>query len=79
MYFESIRYIKKLRMPKYSELIRICSIDNIEERVTEFNKWCSIDDNIKLLEDVFPIIITTNISASRLGTAELIIIFQLSQ
>lgn len=70
MYFESIRYIKKLRMPKYSELIRICSIDNIEERVTEFNKWCSIDDNIKLLEDVFPIIITTNISASRLGTAE---------
>ena len=69
LYFESIKYIKKLKLPRYAELIRICSIENTEERVTNFNKWCSDDNNIKLLEDVFPIIITTNISSSRLGTA----------
>ena len=68
MFFESIKYIKKLKMPKYSSLIEICKISDEEECVTEFNKWCMNDDNIKLLENVFPIIFTTNISASRIGT-----------
>lgn len=69
IYFESLRYIKKLKMPKYKQLIEICEIENIEVRINSFNKWCSDDNNIKLLESVFPIIITTNISAFRLGTA----------
>ena len=68
MYYESIKYIKKLKYPRYKELIDICKIDDDIKRVSNFNKWCTIDENIKLLEDVFPIIITTNISASRLGT-----------
>lgn len=69
IFFESVKYIKKLKAPKYTELIEICKIKDKEERVNLFNKWCSIDANIKLLESVFPIIITTNISSSRLGTA----------
>ncbi len=69
MYLESIKYIKKLKTPRYKPLIEICKIKNEEERVTTFNKWCLNDENIKLLENVFPVIITTNISASRLGTA----------
>ena len=69
MYFESIKYIKKLRQPKYEPLMEICDIPDDEERTTQFNTWCSDDENIKLLEDAFPVIITTNISASRLGTA----------
>lgn len=69
MFFESVKYIKKLKLPKYIPLIDICKIKDEETRVTAFNKWCTIDENIKLLEAVFPIIITTNISASRLGTA----------
>ena len=69
MYFESVKYIKKLKTPRYSELIDICKIKDENNRVTEFNKWCTNDDNIKLLENVFPIIITTNISSARLGTA----------
>ncbi len=69
IYFESLRYIKKLKMPKYKQLIEICEIENSEIRINSFNKWCSDDNNIKLLESVFPIIITTNISAFRLGTA----------
>ncbi len=69
MYFESIKYIKKLKQPRYDELLEICSIQDDDERVNQFNKWCSDDINIKLLEDVFPVIMTTNISAARLGTA----------
>ncbi len=68
MYFESLKYIKKLKSTKYDELINICKIDDEIERVNSFNKWCTSDYNIRLLEDVFPVIITTNISASRLGT-----------
>ena len=69
MYFESIKYIKKLKTPRYAELINICKIEDENDRVTSFNKWCTNDDNIKLLENVFPIIITTNISSARLGSA----------
>ena len=69
MYFESIKYISKLKQPRYAPLIAICKIKDDNDRITSFNKWCSNDDNIKLLEDVFPIIITTNISSARLGTA----------
>ena len=69
IYFESLKYVRKLRTPKYKQLIEICKIEDSEVRITNFNNWCSDDDNIKLLENVFPIIFTTNISASRLGTA----------
>ncbi len=69
MYFESVKYIKKLKTPKYQTLIEICRIADEEKRVSTFNKWCSEDANIKLLEAVFPVIITTNISTARLGTA----------
>ncbi len=69
MYFESVKYIKKLKQPKYTNLIEICSIAEDEERAMKFNSWCSKDENIKLLESVFPVIMSTNISASRLGTA----------
>ena len=69
MYFESIKYIKKLKTLRYTGLIEICKIKDASDRVTAFNKWCTNDDNIKLLENAFPIIITTNISSARLGTA----------
>ena len=69
MFLESLKYIKKLKTSKYQELIDICKIEDNDNKVTFFNKWCSLDENIKLLENVFPIIVTTNISSSRLGTA----------
>ena len=68
IFFESIKLLKKLKQPRYSELINICLNISENDRVTNFNRWCSKDENIKLLEDVFPVIITTNISSSRLGT-----------
>lgn len=72
IYLESIKFINKLKTAKYKELISICRINNINElenNITEFNKWCSDDNNMKLLENAFPIIMTTNISASKIGTS----------
>jgi len=69
MYYESLRYINKLKSARYDDLTDICSIADDDERVNEFNKWCADDSNIRLLENVFPVIISTNISVSRLGTA----------
>ena len=68
LYFKSLSYINKLHEPKYKELIDICFIDEDTTRATEFNKWCQNDKNMKLLNSVFPIIFSTNISSNRLGT-----------
>lgn len=67
LYYKSLSYIQKLHEPKYEELIKICNIESDDERALEFNKWCSIDKNMKMLNNVFPIICSTNISAVRLG------------
>lgn len=68
LYFKSLYYINKLKMPRFKELIDICSINDDETRAKEFNNWVSQDENIKLLTSVFPIILTTNISSAKLGT-----------
>jgi hypothetical protein len=66
-YFESLRHIKRLKTKDYAELIEILHIEDAEVRVREFNKWLSSDANLEKLTKVFPIIITTNISARKLG------------
>ena len=70
LYFKSIAFIKKLHLPRYKELLEICYIQDDTERVSSFNRWVQSDDNIKLLIGVFPIIFSTNISSSRLGTGK---------
>lgn len=68
LYFQSLKYIKKLKTQKYQPLIDICKIDSDEERVKNFNNWIKDDGNMKLLIQAFPVILTTNISSARLGT-----------
>lgn len=68
LYFKSLSYINKLHEPKYKDLMDICYIDDDGTRASEFNKWCQDDKNMKLLNSVFPIILSTNISCNRLGT-----------
>ena len=67
LYFKSLSYINKLHEPKYSKLIDICFIDDDITRAIEFNKWCQDDKNMKLLNNVFPVIFSTNISSNKLG------------
>ncbi|MCZ8145845.1 DEAD/DEAH box helicase [Flavobacterium sp.] len=66
-YFESLKYIKRLRTKDYIELIEILHIQEENEQVKEFNTWLSNDKNLEKLTKVFPIILTTNISSRRLG------------
>ena len=73
LYYSSIEHLQRLQKPRYAKLKEIVFIEDVEERVRQFNSWCKDpdngDENIKLLTDVFPIIFTTNISANHLGTA----------
>jgi len=66
-YFESLKYIKRLKNKDYSSLVEILNIDNEEKQIKEFNKWISDDKNLEKFTKVFPIILTTNISSRKLG------------
>lgn len=69
-YFSSLKCIKTLQGSAYNELRNICELANEDDRVKEFNKWLTNDENMKKLVKVFPIIFTTNISSQRLGTPD---------
>lgn len=69
LYLKSLSYIKKLKEPKYKGLIEICYIEDDETRATEFNKWIKNDNNMKLLNNAFPFIFSTNISSDKLGSS----------
>lgn len=66
-YFESLRYVKRLRSKDYAQLVDILEIEESEKQVREFNKWIADDENLEKLTKVFPIILTTNISSRKLG------------
>lgn len=66
-YFESLRYIKRLKTKDYSELVEILYIKDESESVKAFNKWLADDHNLDKFTKVFPIILSTNISSRKLG------------
>lgn len=68
LYFYSLSFIEKLKSPEYEELRYISYIVDKTERLKEFNEWTRSDSNLEKLLKVFPIIFTTNISASKLGS-----------
>lgn len=72
LYYTSAKYIKKLKEEKYSKLREIVYSEDLEEASQAFNKYLSDSDNVKGLLKVFPIIITTCISAHRLGKSEIL-------
>lgn len=66
-YYESLKYVKRLKGKDYTELIEILYIPSEQEQVKEFNLWISDDKNLEKFTKVFPIILTTNLSSRRLG------------
>lgn len=66
-YYESLKYIKRLKTKEYSDLVSILYLERSEEQVKEFNKWVADDKNLEKLTKVFPIILTTNLSSRKLG------------
>ncbi len=67
LYFTSAGYIKKIGMPRYSDLRDILEIEDSKKQVEAFSKYLGEKDNILKLQKIFPIIVTTCISAHRLG------------
>lgn len=68
MYYYSLSNIRYLQSSVFCELRTICSKEDVEEKVSDFNKWLAIDANMQKFVKAFPIIFTTNISAHRLGS-----------
>lgn len=66
-YFESLRYIKRLKTKDYTSLIEILNIEEEQAQIKEFNKWIADDDNLEKFTKVFPVILTTNLSSRKLG------------
>lgn len=70
LFFTSIKHIKRLKEPKYKEFIDIINLENQDEQVRLFNQYLRDKEHLSILQKVFPIIMTTNQSAYRLGQPE---------
>jgi hypothetical protein len=71
LFYTSARYIKMLEEPKYQDLRKILDSDkNPDAQAVEFNRYLSKSENVKKLMRVFPVMITTCISAHKLGEPE---------
>lgn len=67
LYYTSARYIKKLGTSRFSDLMDIIYETDNDLQIKMFNKYLSKRNNVKKLQSVFPIIITTCISAHKIG------------
>lgn len=73
LYFTSAKYIKKLETKPFSELRNILDADIKEdEKIQKFAKYLKESANVKLLQRAFPVMVTTCISAHRLGSPEIL-------
>lgn len=71
LYFVSARYIKKLGNNQFKDLYDIVfSEQELEKQIEKFTKFLNKTENVKRLQKLFPIIITTCISAYKIGGPE---------
>lgn len=68
IYTSSIIRLRKMLSPTYKDLVAILKIEDIDTAVTELNKYLRNDINLRRFTDIFPIVITTNVSADKLGS-----------
>ncbi|MGN0161070.1 MAG: AAA domain-containing protein [Lachnospiraceae bacterium] len=67
LYFTSAKYIQQLKSSRFEELRKILSVEDEDRQVDAFKKYIGKKDNVMLLKKVFPIMITTCISAHKIG------------
>lgn len=70
LYYISAGYIKKIGAPRNSDLKKILEIEDEGKQLDAFTKYLGQKENIIKLQKIFPIIVTTCISAHRLGEPE---------
>lgn len=67
LFYTSVKYIQRLSEPKYKDFIDILNIQEEYDQVSAFNRYIQDIKHLTILQKVFPIILTTNQSACRLG------------
>lgn len=67
LFYTSARYIKRLGEEEYAELRNILSEEDADKQAAAFGKYLSKTENVKKLQRIFPVMITTCISAHKLG------------
>lgn len=67
LYYTSAKYIKRIAEPRNQDLKEIIFLEDEKEQAEQFTKYLSQSENIKKLLRIFPIVVTTCISAHRLG------------
>lgn len=67
LFYTSAKYIKRLDEEKYKELRDILYEEDPDKRTAAFGKYLGSTENVKKLQRIFPVMITTCISAHKLG------------
>ncbi|MGD9964054.1 MAG: AAA domain-containing protein [Candidatus Izemoplasmatales bacterium] len=67
LFYTSVKCIKRLDEPKYKEFVDLLDIEDEYEQVSAFNRYITDLKKLTMLQRVFPIVLTTNQSAWRLG------------
>lgn len=67
LYYTSAGYIKKIDAPRNADLREILEMEEEGKQLEAFTKYLGQKTNIIKLQKIFPIIVTTCISAHRLG------------
>lgn len=70
VYYSSLMRFKRLSNDTYKDLRDIIAIDDLEEGVRQFNKYLKDDTNLRRLLAIFPLVICTNLSCEKLGSAK---------
>ena len=70
VYYSSLARIKRILSTTNKDLREIISNENVDEAVYKFNKYLKDDKKLKRFLDIFPIIVSTNISSEKLGEAK---------
>ena len=75
LYFYSAKCLQKLDDSLYSEIKTIIDIDitdskQVDESVEKLIGFIKEKENLELLLDVFPIVLSTNLSANKLAVPE---------
>jgi len=70
LYYKSCSYYQKLNDVEFTQLkeILFSNYEDAESLVRAFNSYISVDDNLKNMLKIFPVIISTNLSTTKLGS-----------
>ncbi len=67
LYFTSVSYLQKIDSAENFEFKAILENQNEEEKVKSFNAFLKVPENVKKLQAIFPIMVSTCISSRKIG------------